>query len=354
MLGDIFWNGVHPFIDNAHGGGMMSGNVDSAAAAPTTTLHYLPVALFGAAMGTIGLASGWRKAAAMFGFSDWPAEILGWLSLLVWCGLTGAYALKVIASGPTVRAEFSHPIAGPLFGTPMISLLLLPLVLAEHSLLLARAAWCAGAAGMTALAWLMVNRWIGARQQTAHAVPAWIVPVVGMIDIPLAVPALRWPQVHDVMMFALAVGLFFALPLFTIILSRLMFESPIPPAVQPSLLILVAPFSVGFSAYVVTIGAVDAFAQALYMLMLFMLAVILYRLRHLRQCCPFRVGWWSAGFPVAASASAALVYADHAHAPWTDGIALLLLAIATAVIAALLTWTLRGIWRGDLEHLSGP
>jgi tellurite resistance protein len=324
------------------------------AAAPTTTLHYLPVALFGGVMGLTGLASAWRQASILFGAPAWPGQALSVLALLAFSLLTGAYAVKSVASLAAVRAEFDSPVAGPLFGTPIISLLLLPLVMAEYSLPLARALWCIGAFGMTLLAWLIVNRWIGERQQNSHAVPAWIVPVVGLIDVPLAIPALHWTQYHGLMMFALAVGLFFAVPLFTIILSRLMFDTPIAPAMQPTLLILVAPFSVGFSAYVSTTGTVDAFAQALYMLMLFLLAVVVHRVRHLRQCCPFRFAWWSASFPLAASAGAALRYAAHARDAWTDAIAIALLVIATTVVLALLAWTVSGIWRGDLQKLSGP
>ncbi len=48
-----------------------------------------------------------------------------------------------------------------------------------------------------------------------------------------------------------------------------------PDALQPLLLILVAPFALGFSTYVTTTGQVDLFAQSLYVLTLFMLAVLL-------------------------------------------------------------------------------
>ena len=41
---------------------------------------------------------------------------------------------------------------------------------------------------------------------------------------------------------------FFAFPLFTLILSRLIFEEPMPQPQRPSLLILVATFAVSFSA----------------------------------------------------------------------------------------------------------
>lgn len=59
------------------------------------------------------------------------------------------------------------------------------------------------------------------------------------------------------------------------------FEPPLPAALQPSLLILVAPFAVGYSTYTVTVGRTDLFAEALYALTLFVLADLFGRLRTL-------------------------------------------------------------------------
>jgi tellurite resistance protein len=173
-----------------------------------------------------------------------------------------------------------------------------------------------------------------------------------LLDIPLALPSLGLPSMHGVMVLGLAVGLFFAVPLFTLIFSRLVFEPPLPEALQPSLLILVAPFAVGFSTYVATTGQVDLFAQSLYVLMLFMLSVLLKRLRSLPQCCPFRVSWWAVSFPLAASAIAALRFAAAEPAWTTDVIAWGLLIFATVVIGSLFLRTLAGLVRGELRHLS--
>jgi tellurite resistance protein len=92
--------------------------------------------------------------------------------------LTG-YAIKMITAFSAVEAEFRHPIAGNLFGTALISLLLLPIMVASYSLILARALWIVGAISMILFAWLIVSRWMSDRQQVAHATPAWIIPVVG-------------------------------------------------------------------------------------------------------------------------------------------------------------------------------
>jgi tellurite resistance protein len=121
---------------------------------------------------------------------------------------------------------------------------------------------------------------------------------------------------------------------------------------QPSLLILVAPFAVGFTAYVITTDAIDLFAQALYMLMLFVLAVLLGRLRHLPHCSPFRVSWWAASFPLVASAGAAVRYAAHAQTLTTDVIAIVLLTIATLTIAVFVGQTIAGILHVRLQALA--
>ncbi|CAI1624120.1 SLAC1 family transporter [Serratia proteamaculans] len=122
---------------------------------------------------------------------------------------------------------------------------------------------------------------------------------------------------------------------------------------SPSLLIMLAPFAVGFSAYVITVGHVDLFAEGLFALTLLLLSVLLSRLRDLRHCCPFRVSWWAVSFPLSAAAGAGLRYAAFAQAIWADAIAVALLALATTVIAALFIRTITGIVRGEMQKLAG-
>lgn len=317
----------------------------------TRRLEYLPVALFGAVMGLSGLSVAWRLAAVRYAAPIWVASAIAALAVLAFAVIAAAYLVKLVAAPDAVRAEFRHPIAGNLFGTMLISLLLLPIVIAPFALRVAQVMWSIGAVAMLGFAWLIVDRWMGSRQQLAHATPAWIVPVVGLLDVPLALPGLGLPGLHGLMVACLAIGLFFAVPLFTLVFARLLFE-PLPDALTPSLLILVAPFAVGFSTYVATTGGVDRFAEALYALNLFILAVLLGRLRRLGDCCPFRVSWWAVSFPLAASAAAAVRFAGARPGPVTDAVALALLALASVVIAGLAVRTLLGVARGELRSLS--
>ncbi|WP_132254307.1 SLAC1 anion channel family protein [Methylobacterium segetis] len=314
---------------------------------------YLPVSLFGAVMGLAGLSVAWRLASARYGLPALVSDLIGWGALATFVGLALAYGAKAVTAWPAVLAEFRHPIAGNLFGTVLISLLLLPFVLRGLSPTLAAAAWILGVVGMVPFAVLIVNRWMGSRQRLAHATPAWMVPVVGLLDVPLAAASVGLPHTQTLSLFSLSVGLFFALPLFTLVFARLVFEEPLPAAQQPTLMILVAPFAVGFSSYAATLGRIDAFAEALFLIALFVFVVLVGRLRDLPRCCPFRVSWWAVSFPAAAMAVAALRYAEHVGDVAADGLALLLLALATILIAGLALRTLLGIARNELRQLAG-
>jgi len=325
---------------------------ESAAAAPVERLAYLPVALFGSIMGLSGLALAWRLAGQVLGVPAWIGEALGVVALLSFIALALAYGVKCVSAPAAVRAEFNHPIAGNFFATVLISLLLLPAVIAPWWQALADLLWIVGTVLMLCFAWLMVRRWTSVRQHPAHATPAWIVPVVGTLDIPIAGIALGLPGSHAVSAFALAVGLWFTIPLFTLILSRLLFEEPLPPALQPALLILVAPFAVGFSAYMNVAGQADLFAYGLFYVALFLFAVLLPKILMLPACCPFKTSWWAVSFPLAALAIASLKVAVLQPGWPAHALAIALLALCSAIIAALAVRTLAGIARGELKTLA--
>jgi tellurite resistance protein len=315
-------------------------------------LEYFPVGLFGSVMGLTGLSVAWRLAHVRYGAPEGIAYAIAALAALVFFLVLAAYALKAVTAFASVQSEFRHPIAGNLFATGLASLVLLPIVIEPIAHRVAQIMWIFGAASMVFFAWLIVSRWISERQELAQATPAWMLPVVGLLNVPLALPALGLPAMHGLMVLTLAVGLFFALVLFTLIFSRLIFAPPIPDALKPSLLILLAPFAVGYSTYTTTIGKTDIFAEALYMLTLFILSVLLSQLRMFLRCCPFRVSWWAVSFPLAACSIASLRFAAVRPNVIADAIALMLLALATVVIAVLSGRTLLGIAQGELRHLS--
>jgi len=317
----------------------------------TNTLEDLPVGLFGSAMSVSGLSAAWQLAHVRYGAPEGIALAIGGLALVAFVLLSTSYALKLVAASTAVREEFRHPVTSHLFGTIPISLLQLPIVIEPFAHGLALALWITGAIGAVFFAGLILSRWASDRLGSAHATPACIIPFVGVLTLPLALPVLGLPNVHSLMVAALAVGLSFAVLLFALIFSRLPFEPPLPVALKPSLLILVAPFAVGYSSYTVTAGRTDLFAEALFTLTLFLLVVLLGHLRHLPACCRFRVSWWAASFPLAACSVAALRFAGARPGVIPDMIALALLTLATLVVAGLLVGTLADIGKSRFAGL---
>lgn len=325
--------------------------MEQTVAATESSLPHLPVSLFGSVMGLVGLCLAWRHAHNQFNVPEIISVIIGIVAITVFVALAIAYAVKMATHFEAVRNEFNHPIAGNFFGTFIISLLLLPMVLSPYNMLLAKAMWGVGTVAMIGFAWLILNRWMTHQQQVKHASPAWLIPVIGVLDVPLAQSALGLDGLHSVMLFTFSIGMFFAIPLFTLVFSRLVFEEALPPAMKPSLLILLAPFAVGFLAYAETMGQVDTFAEVLFSLMIFLLSVLLSQLRYLNKGCPFKLTWWAVGFPLAASANAALRYADFAQNQFADVLAMVMLAVASIAIIDLLIRTIVGLARGDLLKL---
>jgi tellurite resistance protein len=325
--------------------------MEQTATVTESSLQHLPVALFGSVMGLTGLSLSWRHAHDYFNMPEIISVIIGIVAITVFVSLSIAYAVKIATHFEAVRNEFNHPIAGNFFGTFIISLLLLPIVIAPYNLLLAKAMWGIGTVAMIGFAWLILNRWMTHQQQVKHASPAWLIPVIGVLDVPLAQSALGLDGLHSVMLFTLSIGMFFAIPLFTLVFSRLVFEEAMPDLLKPSLLILLAPFSVGFLAYTETMGQVDTFAEALFSLMIFLLSVLLSQLRYLNKGCPFKLTWWAVGFPLAASTNAMFKYAEFAQNQLADAAAMVMLAVATIAIVDLLIRTSLGFARGDLLKL---
>jgi len=227
-------------------------------------LAFLPVGLFGAAMGLSGLCIAWRLAHALLGAPSWIGEAIGALAVLAFLAIAFAYSIKLACFPARVAAEWNHPVIGPLFSTVFISLLLLPVVIAPYAPGFAQALWVLGAASMACFTALMVHRWLTGNPEIDHASPSWFVPVIGALNIPAAGMFGDVAAMHEFYLLCVAVGLFFAVVLFTLVFARLVFRAPLPPALQPTLAILTAPFGVGFIGYTQTVGGVDLLASLLF------------------------------------------------------------------------------------------
>lgn len=308
-------------------------------------LQHLPIALFAMVMGLSGLTLVWQKSATMLPLS--PAIGQGLLVLTggLFTVLLLAYALKAVRYRDAVRAELDHPVKLSFFPTISISLILLGTA-TRHSLPdLSIVLWGIGAALHLVLTLFIVNRWMHHEHfQIIHINPAWFIPAVGNILIPIA--GMTHGQV-SISWFFFSIGLVFWIILLTIIFYRVIFHDPLPGRLLPTLFILVAPPAVGFIAYEGMVGDIDPFSRILFNTALFMTLLLVTQVRRF-AALSFFLSFWAYSFPLAAMTIAAMVYYQQTAANWALGLSGLLLAVTSAVIAWLIVLTIRAASRGQI------
>ena len=310
------------------------------------SVKHLPVNLFGAVMGLAGLSLAWRVAASVFGTGIMIADAVGITAIVVFIALALGYGAKWAKYPGAVKDEFTHPIAGNFFGTITIGILLLSAVVATYSTWLQEIVWTLGAISTIALSFISITRLFRGNMDSSHAVPALLIPGVATLDIPVAGGTLPMAWAHEVNLFAASAGAVVAIVFFTMIVSRLVHQAPLASGMMPSMMILIAPFEVGFLAYVNVVQRVDAFAALLFYSGLFFFALLATRI--FRRSIAFSTGWWAIGFPMAALSNAALKYAAARQTVVLHDLAGLILIIVTIAIVVLFVRTLRILMNGKL------
>lgn len=310
----------------------------------------LPINLFGAVMGLTGLSLAWREAVKVVSLPEAIGEAIGWIALLTFVSLAVAYAAKWLKHPELVGAEFAHPVQGNFFGTFAISLLLLSVFLGRYSATVGQAVWVAGLLMTFALAYVVAIRFLGRQHDSDHTLPPLLIPGVATLDIAVTGHAMPFSWAHEVNMFAFAVGSIVATVFVTLIFARLRHNEPVPLHARPSLMVLVAPFAVGFLAYTNLTGSVDMLASVLFYFALFLVLVLSPMV--FRRAVSFSVAWWAISFPLAAFTIAFFRYAHAVDSEVLKHLALAMFIFLAAAIAIVFLRTLNEVLTGRLfrEH----
>lgn len=310
------------------------------------SVRYLPISLFGSVMSVAGLALAWRLASKTYGADIAVSNAIGIVALSLFAILTLSYLSKLFKYPDLVKLEFFHPVISSFFGTVGISILLLSSVIGGYSATAQLIVWAIGAAATLALSVVMISRLLNGNAAPTSVVPAWLIAGVGSLDIVVTGGALAAEWTHEVNLLAAAVGGVSAIVFFVLIFSRLIHHEPLAEPMRPSKMILVAPFAVGFIAYVNLVQRVDMFAALLFYFALFLFVIIGYRL--VTKPAPFSPAWWAIGFPMAALSNSALMYSSAVGGRGLGLIAALLLFLLTVSIAVLSIRTAYALVTGRL------
>jgi tellurite resistance protein len=148
-------------------------------------LEFMPVSLFGSVMGLSALCFAWRLANQTWHLGGTFAEIIGYTAILCFILLTIAYAVKWSRYPSLVVTEFKDPVSIGFFSTVTISLMLIPGILLPYTRPTANTIWLIGVSLTFLLAWFVLRKWLGKQQLAESAMPVWVLPVTGTLNVPI-------------------------------------------------------------------------------------------------------------------------------------------------------------------------
>lgn len=150
-------------------------------------LQFFPISFFAAVLGLTGTTIAVQRAERFLGLPFALSGVLLVVSLAVFLAIATLYALKAARYPDAVKREFAHPIKINFFPTISISLLLFSIAFMWLNSDVSRAFWIAGAVGHLALTIAILSAWMQRTTlQIQHINPAWFIPVVGNIIVPIS------------------------------------------------------------------------------------------------------------------------------------------------------------------------
>jgi tellurite resistance protein len=310
------------------------------------SLKHYPVPLFGMIMGMSGLTLAMHAGEQAYGMGSQISTAIYYATFALFLLVAAGYLAKAAIYPGAVVAEWKHPVRLAFFPAISISLLLLATATLGRNTGLAHAMWLAGMVLQFVLTIAVISNWIGTRSFQHGALnPAWFIPAVGNVIVPIAGVTLGYTELS---WYFMSVGLIFWIVLLTLVMNRLIFHDPMPARLQPSLVILIAPPAVAFVAWLrLNGGVIDPFAHILINGAYFFTALVLVQLPRILRL-DFAISFWALSFPFAAATIASFRYAAVTGSATHKLFGGILLVALCVIIAALLLRTLRAAMAGQI------
>lgn len=249
------------------------------------------------------------------------------------------YGYKLVKYTDEVKHEFFHPVKLNFFPTISISLLLLSIAYESVSHEFSHVLWYSGAIIHLIFTFVILDIWFFGTFKITAVNPAWFIPVVGNILVPVAGVSIVGAEVG---WFFFSIGIILWISLFTVFVYRMIFYEQLLQKFLPTLFIMIAPPAVGFISYVKLTGELDPFARILYYFGLFITLLLITMFRRLKEI-PFFVSWWAYTFPLDAITIATILFYKMTGYPALKTMSSVLLVLASVVVAVVLVNTVRAM-----------
>ena len=299
------------------------------------SIRNLPVGLFGAVMGTVGLGLTARATATVLpGFLRAPAyftELWVALGTLVFVIITPLYIVKAIRFADAVKAEFWNPVTLGFCGALPVGMSLVAGGIAPYLPGTGQALWWASFVLLLAFQMFTLYRWLSGGIELAQLNAGWLIVMVGGIVLPGPAFTLGLAEAAR---FSFGVSATVAPILMALLFYRAMTGAPLPDFLRPSWFILLVPPSLIYANGLLLYPSLRVLEMLFPFALVLAVALLVVSRGFLRW--PYSAVWWAFTFPLDALAYAASRYViDHPQPVWRATAAATLLLAAVFVVIAL-------------------
>ncbi|WP_409049006.1 SLAC1 anion channel family protein (plasmid) [Proteus mirabilis] len=305
-----------------------------------------PIALYAIVMGVSGLSLAWMKFQQLYQIDLMISNIIKITASAIWIILSIMYLAKFIKYKEVIKSELSHPLKLNFFAAISIGLLLISSAWYPSSPEFSFYLWTIGCVLNLVFTLLTMNIWLFTSNfRIEQVTPAWFIPVVGNIIVPIV-------GVHhadiDVSWFFFSIGAISWAILMPIVLYRLLFCDKLPEPLTPTLFILIAPPSVGCLAYMsLNGGEFDSICKILYFLSLFITILLITRIKKFISL-PFSLSSWAYSFPLASITISTLEISSNSNLFIFKPLGWGLLIIVSLIVFILFIRTLKAMFSGGV------
>ncbi|STO97927.1 C4-dicarboxylate transporter/malic acid transport protein [Helicobacter canis] len=303
-------------------------------------LANLPIALFASVMGIGGLSLVLKKASVAFGsaalanasfnstalhsganalessldsspswqgviapFLWWGACSFAVLAVVVFALLLVCYSAKMLYHSNAFKADLKHQVKINFLSSIPISMLIIVAFWSDLSSgvdLLWQGIlglFYVASALQLVLSLYVMSFWFKESMKSALLSPAWFIPIVGNLIVPLSGGLIIAPK--ELLLFFFSIGCFFWILLSAMIMQRLIFEQSLESKFIPTLFIFIAPPSIFVVDFHSLFGVHNALSLIGFNVALFFVLLLL-SLGNIFTKLNFAPSWWAFTFPLCA------------------------------------------------------
>ncbi len=299
-----------------------------------------PISFYSIVMGLLGFVIALQKTIEIFRINSRIPLAFLTLATIIFIAITSLFLCKIFLYKNEILNDFSHPVKISFFPTFSISLLLFSIAFLQLQATVSHIFWIMGSISHIAFTFLVISQWIkGTQYKIEHLSPAWFIPVVGNLLIPVSgVSFIN----NELLWFFFSIGIIFWLMLITIIMYRVFFHELLVAKLMPTLFILIAPPSIGVISYFKLTQSIDNFSRVLYYFAFFIALLLIMNMR-MFIIKKFYLSQWAFTFPLTAFSIASALMFHQIKIEAFLYLHLIFVGLSAGIIAFLLYKTYKAI-----------